>query len=145
MWLCSSSTSIIEDRDLSAHLNILTIRPAPSRWSWVAWGVAAASLGLAVLAWAPWRATRPVQHPLVRLDVDLGPEISLPVPDNNTSSVVLTPDGTRLVYVASVAGDRRRNRSGENVYLRLPIPRYQVCQNHLVFAQGTPEAETFAL
>jgi hypothetical protein len=25
MWLCSSSTSIIEDRDLSAHLNILTI------------------------------------------------------------------------------------------------------------------------
>src|SRR6516165_9870159 len=28
MWLCSSSTSIIEDRDLSAHLNILTIRPS---------------------------------------------------------------------------------------------------------------------
>jgi hypothetical protein len=26
LWLCSSSTSIIEDRDLSAHLNILTIR-----------------------------------------------------------------------------------------------------------------------
>jgi uncharacterized protein (TIGR03437 family) len=26
MWLCSSSTSIIKDRDLSAHLNILTIR-----------------------------------------------------------------------------------------------------------------------
>ena len=41
MWLCSSSTSIIEDRDLSAHLNILTIRqrlnslslPAYSAWS----------------------------------------------------------------------------------------------------------------
>jgi len=26
MWLWSRSTSIIEDRDLSAHLNILTIR-----------------------------------------------------------------------------------------------------------------------
>ena len=26
MWLCSSSTSIIEDRGPSAHLNILTIR-----------------------------------------------------------------------------------------------------------------------
>jgi hypothetical protein len=26
MWLYSCSTSIIEDRDLSAHLNILTIR-----------------------------------------------------------------------------------------------------------------------
>jgi hypothetical protein len=31
MWLCSSSTSIIEDRDLSAHLNILTIRQAAAR------------------------------------------------------------------------------------------------------------------
>jgi hypothetical protein len=26
MWLCSSSTFIIEDRDPSAHLDILTIR-----------------------------------------------------------------------------------------------------------------------
>jgi hypothetical protein len=26
MWLCSSSTPIIENRDLSAQLNILTIR-----------------------------------------------------------------------------------------------------------------------
>jgi hypothetical protein len=26
MWLCSSSTSIIEDRDPSTHLNILTTR-----------------------------------------------------------------------------------------------------------------------
>src|SRR5262244_619877 len=28
MWLCSSSTSIIEDRDSSTHLDILTIRDA---------------------------------------------------------------------------------------------------------------------
>jgi len=34
MWLCSSSTSIIEDRDLSAHLNILTIRGGLSRNPW---------------------------------------------------------------------------------------------------------------
>jgi TnpA family transposase len=26
MWLCSRSTSIIEDRDLSTHLNVLTTR-----------------------------------------------------------------------------------------------------------------------
>src|SRR6516165_9629248 len=32
MWLCSSSTSIIEDRDLSAHLNILTIRGSETCW-----------------------------------------------------------------------------------------------------------------
>jgi serine/threonine-protein kinase len=39
----------------------------------------------------------------VRLDVDLGPEISLHAPNAGTSSVVLSPDGKRLVYVASVA------------------------------------------
>jgi serine/threonine-protein kinase len=83
--------------------------PAPSRRSWLAWSVAAAlALGLAVLAWAPWRATRRVEHPLVRLDVDLGPEISLPAPNGATSSVVLSPDGTRLVYVATVAGGRQK-------------------------------------
>src|SRR5262249_23170626 len=81
---------------------------SPSRWSWLAWrNVAAAlALALAVVVWAPWRATQPGQHSLVRLDVDLGPEISLPPPSFGTSSVVLSPDGTRLVYVASLAGGR---------------------------------------
>jgi hypothetical protein len=35
MWLCASSTSIIENRDLLAHLNILTIRADaqfPRQW-----------------------------------------------------------------------------------------------------------------
>jgi serine/threonine-protein kinase len=89
--------------------------PAPSRWSWFAWrSVAAAlTLALAVLTWALWRATRPVEHPLVRLDVDLGSEVSLPgvssLPSRvATSNVVLSPDGTRLVYVASVAGGRQK-------------------------------------
>jgi serine/threonine-protein kinase len=83
--------------------------PAPSRGSWLAWSVAAAlGLGLVVLAWALWHATRPVDHPLVRLDVDLGPEISLPAPYSATNSVVLSPDGTRLVYVASVADGRQK-------------------------------------
>ena len=83
--------------------------PAPSRWSWLSWSVAAAlALALAVLAWASWRATRPVEHPLVRLDVDLGSEVSLPAPNAFTSNVVLSPDGTRLVYVASVAGGRQK-------------------------------------
>jgi serine/threonine-protein kinase len=61
-----------------------------------------------VLAWAPWRATRPAEHPLVRLDVDLGSEVSLRAPNTATSSVVLSPDGTRLVYEASVAGGRQK-------------------------------------
>ena len=61
-----------------------------------------------VALWAPWRAEKPVDKPLVRLDVDLGPEISLPPivagPASFLHSVVISPDGTRLVYVASTAG-----------------------------------------
>jgi serine/threonine-protein kinase len=62
------------------------------------WAVAGA-LGLALIAlWAPWRAPRPADRPLVRLDVDLGPGVSLGSfagPD-----VIISPDGARLVYVS---------------------------------------------
>jgi Tol biopolymer transport system component len=66
------------------------------------WALAA---GLAIVAavalWVAWRATRPVeqaQRPLMRLDVDLGPDVSLVSlagPD-----AIISPDGTRLVYVS---------------------------------------------
>jgi serine/threonine protein kinase len=62
---------------------------------------------LAISLWAPWRMSLPVEQPLVRLDVDLGPEISLrPITSGGglMSSVIISPDGTRLVYAASVAG-----------------------------------------
>jgi serine/threonine-protein kinase len=49
---------------------------------------------------APWRTARPVERPLVRLDVDLGPEVALPPIATNTHNLILSPDGTRLVYVA---------------------------------------------
>ena len=44
--------------------------------AWVTAGVFAA--GLAISLWALWRATRSVERPLVRLDVDLGPDVALP-------------------------------------------------------------------
>src|SRR5262249_31122928 len=51
--------------------------------------------------WAPWRI-EPLK-PLVRLEVDLGADVAL-----NSGlaepGVILSPDGTRLAYVASVAG-----------------------------------------
>ena len=51
--------------------------------------------------WAPWRAETPVDRPLVRLDVDLGADVSLPVPRRRSgSSVAISPDGTRLVYAS---------------------------------------------
>ena len=47
------------------------------------WVSSAAALVFAIAwltVWAPWRAERPVDRPLVRLDVDLGTDVSLPDP-----------------------------------------------------------------
>ena len=56
--------------------------PAPrSAWSRaLTWTLAASTLGLAivlVLLWAPWRSETLADRPLVRLDVDLGADVSL--------------------------------------------------------------------
>jgi Tol biopolymer transport system component len=59
------------------------------------------ALALGGALWAPWRTD--LLKPLVRLEVDLGADVALPA-DAGQSSVILSPDGTRLVYVASVAG-----------------------------------------
>jgi serine/threonine-protein kinase len=64
------------------------------------WAVAGTFAVVAMLLWAPWRTQTPVvDRPLVRLDVDLGSEASLPAP-GRASSVSISPDGTRLVYVS---------------------------------------------
>ncbi len=82
--------------------------PVPSRTKIArrAGGLAAGVLAIAgVLLWAPWRPSPPADRSLVRLDVDLGPEISLaPLGSGTRSSVILSPDGTRLVYAASISG-----------------------------------------
>jgi Tol biopolymer transport system component/predicted Ser/Thr protein kinase len=74
--------------------------PLPSRLGsaggWIAAGVlAVAALGA---SWIAWSATRPHEKPVVRLDLDLGPDRtvrSLYGPD-----VVLSPDGARLAYLS---------------------------------------------
>jgi hypothetical protein len=65
---------------------------------WIAAGVLAVALSIA--PWAPWRSEKPVDRPLVRLDVDLGADVSLPAPGSSGISVVISPDGTRLVYAS---------------------------------------------
>jgi hypothetical protein len=68
---------------------------------------------IAVIGWAiAWRAMRPgpepgpegasegAPRPLVRLDVDLGPEVALPSLGPVSHDVILSPDGTRLVYLS---------------------------------------------
>jgi serine/threonine protein kinase len=72
--------------------------PSRSRLGSVVWALAGLALaaGFAGVGW--WRATRPAERPLVRLEVDLGADVSLPISNNLTGSVSLSPDGTRLVY-----------------------------------------------
>ena len=74
-----------------------------SRSTTLPWAVAGA-LGVGLLATlgllAPWRADAPADRPLIRLDVDLGADVSLPAPSAVGSSVVISPDGTRLVYAS---------------------------------------------
>jgi Tol biopolymer transport system component/predicted Ser/Thr protein kinase len=68
--------------------------PARSRFGWVAAGVLA--IALAVLGGFYWRVTRPVDLPLTRLSVDLGPDAMTGL--NLTAAV--SPDGRRLVFPA---------------------------------------------
>jgi len=84
--------------------------PLRSRFGIVGWiAVAVLAVGVAVAGSGWWRSSRPAEKPLVRLDVDLGPEISLPSPeDSPLSTVALSPDGARLAYVASSSGGPSR-------------------------------------
>jgi serine/threonine protein kinase len=76
-------------------------RPAtrsPAPHGWVGWGAAGLLLaGLAALAFVHFRET-PEPKPLVRLDVDLGSDVSLG--SQGGSDVILSPDGNRLVYIS---------------------------------------------
>jgi hypothetical protein len=64
----------------------------------VAWAVAAMlAISTGVAVWAPWNVE--AGKPLVRLDVDLGPDVAL-ARNAAQSNVVQSPDGSRLVYVA---------------------------------------------
>src|SRR5262245_51204182 len=49
-----------------------------SRWPLVVAAVSVVALGISL--WAPWRSEKPVDRPLVRLDVDLGSDVSLGSP-----------------------------------------------------------------
>ena len=71
---------------------------------WAAAGLLA--LLAAVALWAPWRGTpAPAVQPVLRLEADLGNDVSLvPLAIPTFSSVVISPDGTRLVYVGTISG-----------------------------------------
>jgi len=79
-------------------------QPAPpSRFRRLPWIAATAVLGLGLIAVGAlyWRGAGPVQLPLVRLDVDLGADVSLPAP-STFSTIAISPDGTRLAYASGM-------------------------------------------
>ena len=78
-----------------------------SRSESVGWIAAAAFAVVAAIAlWAPWRRTPPdAPPPGVKFDVDLGTDVALsPMMAPTFSSLVISPDGTRVVFAGSVAG-----------------------------------------
>ncbi len=78
---------------------------APAPKSKMPWAVAAAlAVALAIAGAGWWRATRPVDHPLMRLSVDLGPDAVAGV---NTTAVI-SPDGKRLVFPARGADGKQQ-------------------------------------
>jgi len=96
-------------RDIGDVWKLLDDRPAVPTRTPVILGWAAAGL-LALLAavalWAPWRDTPALAvQPVLRLEADLGNEVSLvPLATPTVSSVVISPDGTRLVFVGTISG-----------------------------------------
>jgi Tol biopolymer transport system component/predicted Ser/Thr protein kinase len=96
----------IEEALSGASQETALAQPAvPKRRSLVL-SVLAAVIGFAliVLGTALWRATRTVDRPLVRLNVDLGPDAAA----GQYISAVLSPDGTRLIYFAAGSDGNRR-------------------------------------
>jgi serine/threonine-protein kinase len=65
------------------------------RAPWIALAAVLAVIA-AAMSWIAWQATRPVEHPLTRLSVDLGPEAMTGL--NLTTAI--SPDGRRLVFPA---------------------------------------------
>jgi len=88
-------------------------------------GIVAAALGalLIVALGAWWRATRPVEKPLVRLSVEMGPDAFLT--QIGGPHAIISPDGTRLVY-------RIRGADG----------KHRLATRSLDQSQATPLADT---
>jgi serine/threonine-protein kinase len=95
--------------DVGATLGLPWAGQAPPLQFWrrtVPWGVASVILALALVGTLLWVALRPAQRlptrPIARLVVALPPGDRLAV--GNTPVVAVSPDGSRLVYVANHGG-----------------------------------------
>lgn len=81
------AAALLEDDALQAN--------APARRSKLAWAVAAVFfIAFAIAGFGLWRETRPVDHPLMRLSIDLGPDAL----SGTHVTAAISPDGTRIVF-----------------------------------------------
>lgn len=90
-------------RDIADAWALLDEAPqTPATQSRLPWAIAGAlAMALAFASWIAWRAARSQQPSLqspVRLEVDLGSEVSLG--SERGADVILSSDGTRIVYVS---------------------------------------------
>src|SRR5687768_10983462 len=95
-------------RDIGDAWKLLDDQVAPTQTQTgvLGWAVAAlVALVAAAALWAPWRGTpTPAAQPILRLEAGLGDGFSLATLAIPTvSSVVISPDGTRLVYVGNIS------------------------------------------
>ncbi len=93
-------------RDIGDARDLLTEEAAPVVAAPSPLWPAAAALFLAAsgaLGWIAWRATRPVEHPPIRLNVDLGPDAVA----GKEATIALSPDGTRIVFPIQRNGIRQ--------------------------------------
>jgi Tol biopolymer transport system component len=82
-----------------APMEVTAARGKPARLPWAVAAALAVVAAGALFIW--WRGTYPPVpplKPLVRLDVNLGPDVSLGSPAG--ADAILSPDGNRLVYVS---------------------------------------------
>ena len=88
-------------RDIGDAWDLLEDAPVTAERSARPWKFAAAVLALlcAVALWAPWRsAVHPVESQSTRVDIDLGHDVSFG--SNTGPAVILSPDGSRMVFVS---------------------------------------------
>ena len=98
--LCLQKDPKLRLRDIGdAKILLEETPPAPARRQILPWVIAGLTAAIAFVALLPvWRATRPVSQPLMKLSLDL-PDFAItstmltPGP-----GVILSPDGTRIVY-----------------------------------------------
>jgi len=68
-------------------------------WLWKVVAILAVTVA-GIAMWAPWRAPQTGLGQVSRLEVDLGPRASLRSSQVGSSSIIISPDGSRLAFVS---------------------------------------------